>query len=738
MSVAARVATWLQKPGGWRSPVSGGFSASEGHPVVEIQLGELWFDITSYVRYEDQISITRGRSSEGSQIDPSRCSFTLDNRDGRFSPRNPLGAHYGLIGRNTPIRVSVYKNGIRRYRFHGEISSWPVQSDISGSEVVTIVEASGVTQRLSQGTSPLRSAIYREFVNPSRSSIIAYWPFEDAEGSASIASGLSDSPAMTYTGTPTFSTSTAWAGSAALPEMGTATFTGVVPGYTNTGEHSFRVLTYVPAAGPTSEGTLFKLQSSIGNVRSWEVLINTSGQLKPQAYDGAGTELTGSGYIAFDLRGQLSNVILEVVQDGADIDWTLTVQDFDGVYFITDSVNSTPVSGTVAGETQGAFSRAQIGGGTLGETVIGHVSLADDTNAYASMGRRIIGWRGEEPSARLTRILTTEEGIPFQARTMGTTGNEVTLGVQDQKSLIDLVQECESADLGIAFEPRDEIGIAYRTRLSLYNQEPSLTLDHDQNELSAALTPVDDDRYTRNDITVTRVSGSSYRATLESGNLSVQAPPNGVGRYDENVSISLGTDTQLSSQAGWRLHIGTTDEARYPSVSINLRHPTFTSSVEMMNSALALDIGDRIVITNPPSWLPPDDISQIVIGHTETIGGTEQHDITFVCAPESTWRTAVADSPASRADTSGSELTSGISSSATSISVSITDGSIWTTDAGEMPFDIRVGGEVMTVTAISGASSPQTFTVTRSVNGIVKEHLAGSDLRLANPVVVSL
>ena len=42
----------------------------------------------------------------------------------------------------------------------------------------------------------------------------------------------------------------------------------------------------------------------------------------------------------------------------------------------------------------------------------------------------------------------------------------------------------------------------------------------------------------------------------------------------------------------------------------------------------------------------------------------------------------------------------------------------------------NVGGERVTVTNITGASSPQTFTVTRSVNGVVKAHTSGTDVRL--------
>jgi hypothetical protein len=75
---------------------------------VEISLDSTtWTDITSDVRSDSQIQISRGRSDWGQQTDPARCSFSLDNRDGKYSPRNPESPYYGQIGRNTPVRVSV-------------------------------------------------------------------------------------------------------------------------------------------------------------------------------------------------------------------------------------------------------------------------------------------------------------------------------------------------------------------------------------------------------------------------------------------------------------------------------------------------------------------------------------------------------------------------------------------------------------------------------------------------------
>jgi hypothetical protein len=94
-----------------------------------------------------------------------------------------------------------------------------------------------------------------------------------------------------------------------------------------------------------------------------------------------------------------------------------------------------------------------------------------------------------------------------------------------------------------------------------------------------------------------------------------------------------------------------------------------------------------------------------------------------------------------RVDTDGSELASGVTATATSLSVTVTDGPLWITSAAypqEFPFDAALGGERIRVTAISGTTSPQTWTVIRSANGIVKPHDANTAVRLADPMITAL
>jgi hypothetical protein len=74
----------------------------------ELLINGTWTDITSRVRLEDQIQISRGYLNEqGNNVTSDTAAFTINNRDGLFSDGNPLSPYYGLLGQNTQCRHSV-------------------------------------------------------------------------------------------------------------------------------------------------------------------------------------------------------------------------------------------------------------------------------------------------------------------------------------------------------------------------------------------------------------------------------------------------------------------------------------------------------------------------------------------------------------------------------------------------------------------------------------------------------
>jgi hypothetical protein len=73
----------------------------------ELYINGSWVDVTSRTRNSDDVNIRRGYSGAQANLSASQCTFTLNNRDGLFSGRNPRSAYYGLLGRNVPYRNSI-------------------------------------------------------------------------------------------------------------------------------------------------------------------------------------------------------------------------------------------------------------------------------------------------------------------------------------------------------------------------------------------------------------------------------------------------------------------------------------------------------------------------------------------------------------------------------------------------------------------------------------------------------
>lgn len=678
--------------------------AAPDHPTVELLLNGAWVDISDYVYQRDKISVKRGRADEAGQVDPSTCTFTVNNIDGRFSPRNPLGPYYGQIGRNTQVRVAVWRNGAQYFRFYGEVSAWPVQWDLSGNDVYVQVTASGIQRRLSQRNSPLKSAVYRDMTSRVKavSSVVAYWPMEDAAGALAAASGLSGGPVMKMSGSATFAAFSGWYGSDPLPKMDTATFSTVVPNYTVTGETSIRFFCNVNTAVPATYQELIRY-STTGTAKTWWVSLKSDGSLRFIAKDTDGVALfdsTDVTWTGLNTRGMVM-LTLETKQVGANFTWNLLMTPFTNGMMQSDLFYVyTVASGTASGSTVGRITNVTLGtNGNLGDVNIGHLSVATAINAYADSGSSMSAWNDDGGAQRFAR-LCGEEGIPNVAQA-STVWNDNTVGMGSQHSatVIDLLRQIPETDLGMIYEPRDQFALGYRTRLSLYNQAPTLTLDYAAQAVAGDLNPVDDDQSVLNSATVSRTDGSSAHVELTDGPLSTQAPPDGVGRYDAQITLSVSSDDQLADQAGWRVFLGTVDEPRYPAVTLQLSSDPFTSNPAQMAAALNLDVGDRLDVVNAPAWLPPGDIRLMVQGYSETFDPF-LHSITLNCTPESPWEIGVLDDPASRLDTDGSQLAASATASAATLSVATTAGPMWTTNAADWPLDVAVGGEQITVTAV--------------------------------------
>lgn len=693
--------------------------------TVELYLDSAWVDITSYVRVRDGISIKFGVQAETGTADPATCTLVVDNADGRFTPNNPEGPYYGFLKRNTSIRVLYDAEA----RYIGEVSEFPPEWDPTGSDVTVSLTAAGPLRRLLRGRA-LNTALKTVVQSLAESGdITGYWPMEDAEGSTSFASALPGGTPMAITsGAPamaSFDPGAAYAGSAPIAVFNTGdTGFGQTSGGSGTG-FTLGFLLGVPAAGITDETELINVFCN-GSIALWSIAYDNGGggALRLRAFTFPGGVITEvlNNLTDYLVDGTPRYMKLEVQQDGGNVDWALS------------AFGVGTAGGTINTQTIGAPVHTIVNPpGTVDDVAFGHVILAKTSTALftTAFDDGLDAYTGESVEDRVDRLAGVA-GLMMTVVTNSTGGTEdsMTLGPQPAGTVLDGLRDAEAADMGLL---RDSIlsrnALVYATRRYFYNTDPVLTLDYSAGHLTPPLAPVDDDQLTRNDVTITRTGGSSARATDTTSPLSIEPPPDGVGVYGYSATVNVELDTQLPQVAGWVLAGGTLDVTRFPQVTVDLvRNPSLAADVD------AIRPGMLIEITNLPVYATSETVRLHVMGWTEYISEARR-TFTFNCRPADVYDVVrLDDDQYGRLDSEDTTTNEALDTTETGVDYT---GDTWTTTAtrpDDFPFDIEIGGEVMTVTAATGS----TFTVTRSVNGVVKSHLTGQPIRLHRPNRIAL
>lgn len=571
----------------------------------------------------------------------------------------------------------------RQDLFVGEISAWPQKWVPSGQTVWTSVEAAGILRRLGQGQKALDSTLRRRIPsgNP-----VAYWPMEEDRDATRAYSPMKGVAPAALTGVE-FAAVDTLPSSRALPKLSAAgALSAIVPTMAS-GQWQVECVYNADDKAPPNSGTnadFLVVSSPDGTVRRWTITMRAD-HVRLEGFNASGTAIVGHsvGIVGDIYHGWYRMRLYARDLGGGQMEYVIGYANVDG--------STLQLGATITG-TPGRVSAVTGNWGPLTEGwSIGHLSVMP-TAANTIYDGSDSAYAGETAWQRMRR-LCTEEGVPL-ARIAGPLTTE-RVGAQRSETLVALLQAAAEVDGGMLLEDRTRTGLLYRDRSSLYTQDPALTLTYGVPGLAPPLEPVDDDTATRNDIIVSRDGGSSARAVLETGPLSVQQPPDGIGLYDESVSLALNDDVQPEAHAFWRLHLGTFDGARYPSVRVLLH-----KAPALIPQVLALREGDVIRIKGLPGWVAYGDVDLIVTGSDSTLL-PRTWEMTFTCVPAWPWMTAQADHPVyGKANTDGSELAGPITSTDTTPAVRTTAGLPWTTDPQETPFEVQFGGEVARVDAV--------------------------------------
>jgi hypothetical protein len=726
--------------------------------LVELLIGSTWVDVSRDVLVADgrKVRISRGRIDEVTQTPPAQCTFALKNPRGDYSSHNPLSVNYPYIRLNCQVRVSMSlaSGGGYVVLFWGFAEGFPPTWDVTGKFSIVTVSASGVMRRLQPGgtggASPLRSAIYRAIRAASPQPML-FWEMAtgtdvsqtpctipatggpplhgsiDIHGSPSPKWGSGDLGWWLPSGVDFVGGGAAAVGIPAMPS-----------GWANTTGWTADVIINVGTdrgTGLLFEPVLYATGAGPAPTIDWDIELQPAGvgatDQMQLIYFEVAADFTSTAIILTTVTsvtfwdGRPHHLRLSVVQSGANINWSMSV---DGVVVAT---------GTKAGKTLQRPAKLELVPQALNtwpKYAFGDLTLWS-TATPPNVGAAANGYAGEAPATRLVR-LGGEEGIPVT--TIGTDPLSVSMGPQSLDTFANLARECEAAGAGFLYDGLSA-GLTYQAVTARYNAPAAMTLSA-HGDIADPFTPVDNDLVARNRYTVARKNGGSATFEKHDGPLGIDA----IGVFDAQLpagAINVQDDSQLYSRASWEANRGTITGLRYPTLQFRLDDRP--AAVPALAAAwLACTPGVRVDATNIV-----DVRTQHPVGTVELIdeGDTQEIDqVTWVvalnCSSNRPYHVFIlGDAQYGRLNTGGSVLHADAPAGASTLVVDVTGSQLWTTTAtypGDFPFSIEVSGIQVTVTGITGTSSPQTFTVDPTT--VTKNLHTNDAVQLWRPGVIAL
>lgn len=682
-----------------------------------------WTDVTRWVR--GTAVIGKGKPNNSPTADPSRLGgLTLDNNDGRFSPDNAMGPYFGFLVPYVPVQLGISGFGdplLTPYeRITAFVDGWQILPNAGLIDVVVPLSASGRLKRIGKDNKPLHSPMYRAIAD---SSPVAYWSLEDGPKATAAASAVSGVPALKILGNVAYGSITGPAGSASLPDFSQgASFRANVP-IGSTSSWRVECVVQIPTTSALSDNPAILDFTTGGTSERYVIYAGPSGfNLSLVRYtSGATTGYNASGATAAMNDGVAHHIRMDGTTSGGTYGFTVY---YDGVAVMSDS-GLAGTLGAIRSIRGNSGSTSGFAAPSTEFTTIGHVAVYAPFVGSANTYQAFLGYSGELADTRLIRI-GAENGL-----TVATVGTSTAkMGVQPVASLPTILQQSPDTDGGLLHDGGAGGNLEFGALPARYNATPALTLYYASSHISDGLTGARDDVGLYNDTFATRADGSQAEAA---DTVSILA----VGENDRTISPNPLTDIQLAQILSWATHVSSYPASRFPVVSIDLRR-----SPDLVPTIVATKlIGSRILLKGlPGKTYGYNDIDLFIEGYTETIDAVTWR-IDLFCSAGGPYQVAQLGSATNgHLDPASCVLAGGgWNGSAGTFTTTTTGGPLLTTNGADFPVDINLNGQRVTISGVSGASNPQTVTVSvASVNGVVKSHPAGEALSLWQPFILAL
>lgn len=651
--------------------------------------------------YGSSIYMKIWNDGDSEPVDWQLISNELTNYVAYLSAAGQIGYRFGRVDGNTnaaPITMGWTDLEIRTPRIVGTVPDWKPRWDKSGKFKFTPVEIAGITRKFENNKQPLNSCLRTAL--PGVPGLQQYWPCEDEEQSDSIGSAIPNYPPMSCgndSGTATdFAAFSRFIASKPLPTVGDARWSGSVPDYTATGTVQLRFLQHIPAAGMDDEAIIAQMYTT-GTASLWEYRYKTGGGCRIRTYDRVGNIILDTGTFSFNMNDHLCRASVEIVQDGADVDWLVSAPEEGNSSYGFNN-------GTLAGYTVGAawMIRFAVGNPTVqyNDLSIGHITVQSVATSVLDIWEEFAAFNGELAYDRAER-LCLENNIEFRSAGIAAT-NTAAMGPQGVDTVANLLNETAEADNAAIYETRvAHDSITWRMHTSLVNQDKQLILSLADHEPEDKLEPDEDPDRRYNLITAKRKKGSSFIVEQTEGSFATSL----IGTQPREYTVNIARDDKLEDIANFLKHKNTVDEYLFSTIASNMNNAAIKASDEKSRAMLDLELYDRMQLIEGTNRNLFDTIEQMPRGYVEEINQFV-HTFSWNTLPGSPYLILQPESTeygnlGTTATTTVGSLTTGT----TAIRVTRTgDEPQFSTTAP--PSNIRINGEVMPVTSVTAPATP--------------------------------
>lgn len=599
----------------------------------------------------------------------------------------------------------------------GSVVQWPTRWSKKGNNAWAPIQAAGVLRRLRQGQGELQSPLRRQLMSYSPQ---GFWPLEDGAGSTQFASAVPGrQPGIMDRVT-----------AGALDDLPGAFLS---PTFDDADSSiSFRTARSAPGEVGFAVMFLFKLASlpggttrlcriyPTGSVARWEVTVSDTA-IAINGYNAGDPTAVHTGSIAMaaiiNPREWVAVQLETEITPGDHVDWDFIVHQVGEVNYYAQTGSYLTASTAAPVVTSVTLGGTLLDGASFSSLWIGSNDLPFVDNTFSLVSA---GYEGELASVRAARV-AAEVGLPLDVEA----GDSEPMGAQREGTVLGVLRSCEAADYGLLYEGKSG-RLAFRPRTARFNPTNVLTLSMVSGHLAEAPEPVYDDQQLRNVWTLTRQGGSSATVRDED---SIDLD----GEVAGSDTINVQQDPVLEQHAAWRVYLGVQEGLRWPSIVLD-----FARNPSLLTYWRSRRYGFRFAVSTGLTQVAGAEADVIAEGYQAELW-PDGWRVTLNCSGASPWDVAVLEDATTpvRLDTAGCVLAEDIDTTEVGWDVSTTTGPIWNT-ATTFPILMKCEGEIISVSAISGATAAQTLTVTRSVNGVVKAHSTGAAVSLAYPSRLAL